>query len=105
MLKAVTRGEVDLVAAWAVDRLGRSLQHLVETLSELQATYYIERKRDAGSFESFHTRRTTPRRALLTKHQKSEKCAAKPAIAGVVRGVVNRARRKFSQKKCARPNS
>ena len=38
MLKAVTRGEVDLVAAWAVDRLGRSLQHLVETLSELQAT-------------------------------------------------------------------
>ena len=38
MLKSVTRGEVDLVAAWAVDRLGRSLQHLVETLSELQAT-------------------------------------------------------------------
>ena len=37
MLKAVTRGEVDLVAAWAVDRLGRSLQHLIETLSELQA--------------------------------------------------------------------
>jgi DNA invertase Pin-like site-specific DNA recombinase len=37
MLKAVTRGEIDLVAAWAVDRLGRSLQHLIETLSELQA--------------------------------------------------------------------
>jgi DNA invertase Pin-like site-specific DNA recombinase len=35
LLKAVTRREVDLVAAWSVDRLGRSLQNLVETLGEL----------------------------------------------------------------------
>jgi len=35
LLKAVTRKEVDLVAAWSVDRLGRSLQDLVETLGEL----------------------------------------------------------------------
>lgn len=37
MLKAATRREFDLVAAWAVDRLGRSLQHLVTGLADLQA--------------------------------------------------------------------
>ncbi len=36
MLKAVIRREVDLVAAWSVDRLGRSLQELVGILSELR---------------------------------------------------------------------
>jgi len=35
LLKAVTRKEIDLVAAWSVDRLGRSLQDLLETLGEL----------------------------------------------------------------------
>jgi DNA invertase Pin-like site-specific DNA recombinase len=36
LLKAVTRREVDLVAAWSVDRLGRSLQDLVSFLEELK---------------------------------------------------------------------
>lgn len=40
MLRAVTRREVNLVAAWSVDRLGRSLPHLVDTLQAL---------RDAGA--------------------------------------------------------
>ena len=35
LLKAATRREVDVVAAWSVDRLGRSLQDLVAFLSEL----------------------------------------------------------------------
>ena len=35
LCKAITRREVDLVAAWSVDRLGRSLQHLVTFLGEL----------------------------------------------------------------------
>ena len=35
LLKAVVRREVDLVAAWSVDRLGRSLQDLVSLLSDL----------------------------------------------------------------------
>ncbi len=34
---AVARREVDVVAAWSVDRLGRSLQDLVAFLGELQA--------------------------------------------------------------------
>jgi len=35
--KAVARREVDMIAAWSVDRLGRSLQDLVGFLAELQA--------------------------------------------------------------------
>ena len=37
LLKAVTRREVDLVAAWSVDRIGRSMPELVAFLVELQA--------------------------------------------------------------------
>jgi len=37
ILKAATRGEFDMVAAWSVDRLGRSLQHLVAGLGDLRA--------------------------------------------------------------------
>lgn len=37
LFKAVARRQVDLVAAWSVDRLGRSLQDLVGLLSELHA--------------------------------------------------------------------
>src|SRR5215813_8025443 len=35
LLKAVVRREIDVVATWSVDRLGRSLQHLVGFLEEL----------------------------------------------------------------------
>ena len=37
MLKAIARREVDMVAAWSVDRLGRSLQDLLALLNELHA--------------------------------------------------------------------
>lgn len=37
LLKAVARREVDIVAAWSVDRLGRSLSDLVAFLSDIQA--------------------------------------------------------------------
>jgi DNA invertase Pin-like site-specific DNA recombinase len=37
MLRDVVRGKFDVLAAWAVDRLGRSLQDLVTTLGELRA--------------------------------------------------------------------
>lgn len=37
LLTAITRREVDLVAAWSVDRLARSLKHLLSFLEELQA--------------------------------------------------------------------
>ena len=35
LLQAVARREVDMVMAWSVDRLGRSLQNLVGLLGEL----------------------------------------------------------------------
>jgi DNA invertase Pin-like site-specific DNA recombinase len=38
LLKGATRREFDMVAAWSVDRLGRSLQHLLEFLSEIHAS-------------------------------------------------------------------
>ena len=37
MLKAASRREFDIVAAWSVDRLGRSLQDLIGFLGELHA--------------------------------------------------------------------
>jgi DNA invertase Pin-like site-specific DNA recombinase len=37
LLKSVARREVDVVAAWSVDRLGRSLTHLLDFLRELHA--------------------------------------------------------------------
>jgi DNA invertase Pin-like site-specific DNA recombinase len=37
MLKAITRREFDMVAAWSVCRLGRSLQHLISMLGDLDA--------------------------------------------------------------------
>src|SRR3546814_4040868 len=36
-MKSVARRDVDVVMAWSVDRLGRSLQHLVSFLAEVQA--------------------------------------------------------------------
>jgi DNA invertase Pin-like site-specific DNA recombinase len=38
LLRQVTRRDVDLVAAWSVDRLGRSLQDLVAFLEELRTS-------------------------------------------------------------------
>lgn len=35
--KKVSRREIDIVMAWSVDRLGRSLQHLLHFLGDLQA--------------------------------------------------------------------
>lgn len=37
LLKAVARSEIQMVAAWSVDRLGRSLPHLIGLLGDLEA--------------------------------------------------------------------
>ncbi len=47
LCKAATRREIDVVMAWSVDRLGRSLQDLIAFLSELQASsvdLYLDRQ-------------------------------------------------------------
>ena len=46
LLKAAVTRKIDIVAAWSVDRLGRSLQHLVGFLAELNAVgcdLYLEK--------------------------------------------------------------
>lgn len=37
MVKDATRGQIDIVAAWSVDRLGRSVLHLAQLVNDLQA--------------------------------------------------------------------
>ena len=37
MLKDATRRKFDMIMAWSVDRLGRSLQHLLSFMTDLQA--------------------------------------------------------------------
>jgi DNA invertase Pin-like site-specific DNA recombinase len=47
LIKAATRRKIDIVAAWSVDRLGRSLQDLVGFLAELNAVgcdLYLEKQ-------------------------------------------------------------
>ena len=47
LCKAATRREIDVVMAWSVDRLGRSLQHLVAFLGDLEAAgvdLYLDRQ-------------------------------------------------------------
>lgn len=38
LMKAVTRREVDMVAAWSVDRIGRSMPDLVQFLTDIHAS-------------------------------------------------------------------
>lgn len=43
LMQMVTRKEIDLIACWSVDRLGRSLQHLIGFLTEIN-------ERDVGLY-------------------------------------------------------
>jgi DNA invertase Pin-like site-specific DNA recombinase len=38
MLKEASRRKFDVVMAWAIDRMGRSLRHLIDTIEHLDAT-------------------------------------------------------------------
>lgn len=53
LMKAATRREIDKVLVWSVDRLGRSLSGLVETLGDLQGTgaelYFHKQAIDTGT--------------------------------------------------------
>jgi len=66
LLQGVTRKDFDIVAAWSVDRLGRSLQHLLSFLSELKAKgidLYLHQQ----GVDERHLRR--PLRALKSRQQ------------------------------------
>ena len=53
MLKAAVRRDFDMLAVWSSDRLGRSLQHLIDVLQTI---------RDTGIGLYIHRNRSTPRR-------------------------------------------
>jgi DNA invertase Pin-like site-specific DNA recombinase len=62
LLKAVTRRKIDIVAAWSVDRLGRSLD-LVGFLGELNGAgcdLYLERRGGEASPAARLARKTSP---------------------------------------------
>jgi DNA invertase Pin-like site-specific DNA recombinase len=53
MLKDAVRGRFDMVMCWSIDRLGRSLQNLVEILNELQQLkvdlYFLQQGMDTST--------------------------------------------------------
>ena len=50
MMKDAVRGRFDMVMCWSIDRLGRSLQNLIEILNELQSVkvdlYFLQQAID-----------------------------------------------------------
>jgi DNA invertase Pin-like site-specific DNA recombinase len=53
MMKDAVRGRFDMVMCWSIDRLGRSLQNLIEILNELQSVkvdlYFLQQAIDTSS--------------------------------------------------------
>jgi DNA invertase Pin-like site-specific DNA recombinase len=53
MLKDAVRGRFDMILCWSIDRLGRSLQNLVEILNELQSLkvdlYFLQQGMDTSA--------------------------------------------------------
>jgi DNA invertase Pin-like site-specific DNA recombinase len=53
MMKDAIRGRFDMVMCWSIDRLGRSLQNLVEILNELQSIkvdlYFLQQGMDTST--------------------------------------------------------
>jgi DNA invertase Pin-like site-specific DNA recombinase len=53
MLKDAVRGRFDMVMCWSIDRLGRSLQNLVEILNELETLkvdlYFLQQGMDTST--------------------------------------------------------
>ena len=63
LMQAVTRREIDVVAAWSIDRLGRSLQDLIGLLGELHAKgvdLYLHQQGLDTSTPALCTLRTCP---------------------------------------------
>ena len=104
LLQAVARREVDVVAAWSVDRFGRSLQQLLAFLGELKAKgvdlYLHQQGLDTstpvgralfqmlGVFAEFDDRRAGPGGA--TAGQGAGKRLGRPRVAEKVEQAIRR---------------
>ncbi len=106
---AATRREIDVVMAWSVDRLGRSLQGLVAFLSELQAAgvdLYLDRQgidtttpagkalfQMMGVFAEFELAMTQERiHAGLARARKEGKRLGRPKVAKKTERAIQAAR-------------
>jgi DNA invertase Pin-like site-specific DNA recombinase len=107
LCKAVARREVDLVAAWAVDRVGRSLRDLVDFFEELRAKgvglYLHQQGLDTTTpagramfgmtavFAEFERAMIVERvRAGLKRAKQKGRVGGRPRVAAAVEGQVRR---------------
>lgn len=97
LLKSAARREFDLIAVWSIDRLGRSLQHLVTTVNDLHAQgvqiYFHQQSIDT----------TTPSGKLMFGVFSSFAEFERDLIRERIRAGVDRARKEG--KKLGRPSS
>ncbi|MBS7544638.1 recombinase family protein [Ancylobacter oerskovii] len=109
LLKAVTRREVDMVAAWSVDRIGRSMPDLVSFLTELHARgadlYLHQQALDTstpagramfqmmGVFAEFERSMIQERvKAGLARAKADGKKLGRPKVAGATEAAIRAAR-------------
>jgi DNA invertase Pin-like site-specific DNA recombinase len=110
MLKAANRREFDIIMAWSVDRLGRSLQHLVEFLGDIQhkgVDLYLHQQnidtstpsgkamfQMVGVFAEFERAMIQERvKAGLARARREGKVLGRPKVSAEIEGKIRAARR------------
>ena len=111
LLKTANRREFDIIMAWSVDRLGRSLQHLVGFLDEIHAKgvdlYLHQQNIDtstpsgkamfqmAGVFAEFERRMIQERvRAGLERAREQGKVLGRPKVSARIETLIRQKRGK-----------
>jgi DNA invertase Pin-like site-specific DNA recombinase len=111
LCKAAVRREFDVVLAWSVDRLGRSLQHLVSFLGEVHAKgvdLYLHQQgidtttpagkamfQMCGVFAEFERAMIQERvKAGLERARANGKVLGRPRVSAAVERAIKKARRK-----------
>jgi DNA invertase Pin-like site-specific DNA recombinase len=111
LLKAANRREFDIIMAWSVDRLGRSLQHLVGFLDEIHAKgvdlYLHQQNIDtstpsgkamfqmAGVFAEFERSMIQERvRAGLERAREQGKVLGRPKVSARIETLIRQKRNK-----------
>ena len=111
LLKGAARKEFDVVMAWSVDRLGRSLMHLIQLMNELHAKgidLYLDREgidtstpmgemifNITGSFAQFERKMIQERvKAGMARAKKQGKHIGRPPVKPEVETKIIKLRRK-----------
>src|SRR5262245_25046302 len=111
LLKAIARREYDIIAAWSVDRLGRSLHHLVTFLEEIHGNrvdLYLHQQgidtttpagkalfQMCGVFAEFERAMIRERvKAGLARAKANGRVLGRPRVGAVIEAKVHRLKRK-----------